>query len=80
MRSFESKGDLPKNCELAGVTMFAIFLDRDQQEYLVPIEEIPDLPELKEAILRNKVYGLLEAEEDYEMVQRILSTVGACLI
>lgn len=80
MRSFEAKGELPSNCELVGVTSFAIFLDNDQQEYLVPIEEVPDSPELREAILRNKVYVLLEAEGDYEMIQRILSTVGDCFI
>lgn len=80
MRTFEEAGKLPEGCEVVGIEPFAVFLDKDQREYLVPLEDVPCSDKLKEVVIRDKVNTLLEEANDYEMVQRILSTLGPCFV
>ena len=79
MRSFVPNGPLPEGCEINGIATFVTFIDKDQNEYLVPLGEVPESDELKEVVLRNEIYAQLK-EVDYEMARRILNTIGECLV
>lgn len=81
LTKWEPAGELPEGCKINGVVTFVGFLDDEQNEYFVPIWNVPDSDELKEAVLRNKVNELLkEAGDNYAMVNRIFNTLGSCFV